>query len=303
MNKRIIPLLLLLLLILLPPLFIGACASSKSTMGKKQYDIGRQLSQAGKYKEAVTYLEQAIANEPNNAKYHQALTQIKEEGISKYLTEASKELKTETTLTLNNFNAAKSVFAKAREIDAQHPKVIDFSNNLNEQENTFITEINGIYTNAKQYAQAEEWLKAFFNLQQVQNRFPNYEDSLQYQMDVVKKGSEAFYEKANIHFKNDNMKGAIENLRNALSIRGDYQEARQLMSLVRERDNKEYIIRQAESAVPEKEYDKGIKYYQQAISYDPEDPDLKKMLTDASIRSTIRRSRRGRLFSRKRHHQ
>lgn len=278
MNKRIIP---LLLLILLPPLFIGACAGSKSSMGKKQYDIGRQLSQSGKYKEAVTYLEQAIANEPDNAQYHQSLTKIKEEGIDKYLAEASKKLNTGSSLTLTDFNTAKSVFAKAQEIDTQHPKVIDFSNNLNEQENKFTTEINEIYSNAKQYAQAEEWLKAFFNLQQVQNRFPNYEDSLQYQTDVVKKGSEAFYEKANIDFKNENMKGTIENLRNALSIRGDYQEARQLMSLARERDNKEYFIQQAESAVLEKKYDKGIKYYQQAITYDPEDADLIKMLTDA----------------------
>lgn len=277
MNKRIIP---LLLLTLLPPLFIGACASSKSAMGKKQYDIGKQLSQSGKYKEAVTYLEQAIANEPNNAQYHQALTQIKVEGIYKYIMEASKKLEIETPLTLADFNAARSLFAKAREIDAQHPEIIDFSNKLNEQENTFISKIKGIYTNAKQYVRAEEWLKAFFHLQQVQNRFPNYEDSLQYQRDVVKKGSKAFYEKADIHFKNDNMKGAIENLRNALSIRGDYQEAGQLMSLARERDNKEYFIRQAESAIREKEWDKGIKYYQQAIAYDPEDPDVMKMVTD-----------------------
>ena len=38
---------------------LAACAS-----GKKQYDAGMQLKESGKYREAIAYLEEAIAVEP-----------------------------------------------------------------------------------------------------------------------------------------------------------------------------------------------------------------------------------------------
>ena len=53
--------------------FLFACVAAV----KKHYDTGMQLSSAGKYKEAIAYLEQAIEKEPKNKEYQKALADIK----------------------------------------------------------------------------------------------------------------------------------------------------------------------------------------------------------------------------------
>lgn len=141
--------------------------------GKKQYDIGMQLSQAGKEKEAIAYLEQAIENEPNNQQYQKALADLKERLVNKYVNAASETLESQTLLTVTALDEAKAELAKAREIDPSHPTVVNFKNTLDQQEQTFLTEVKALYTEAKGNIKAQEWDKAYFNLQQIQSRFPN----------------------------------------------------------------------------------------------------------------------------------
>ena len=59
-------------LMILLAAFMVAC-----TAGKKQYDTGMQLSQAGKYEDAIAYIEEAIAKEPKNKEYQQSLADVR----------------------------------------------------------------------------------------------------------------------------------------------------------------------------------------------------------------------------------
>ena len=85
MKKAVVSIIVLMVCL---AVILFACV----TTGKKQYDVGMQLSQAGKEKEAIAYLEQAIAKEPNNKQYRQALADLEERLVDKYVALASEAL-------------------------------------------------------------------------------------------------------------------------------------------------------------------------------------------------------------------
>lgn len=70
----------------------------------------------------------------------------------------------------------------------------DLSEKIEKQESVLKTDVEKLYSQAKQYVPAQEWIHAYFNLQQIQGRYPNYEDSFQFLNQVADKGAEAFYQ-------------------------------------------------------------------------------------------------------------
>ena len=63
-------------LIVLYCAFLLACAA-----GKNQYNTGMEFAREGNYQEAISYLEEAIAAEPENEEYKQALRDLKDSHV------------------------------------------------------------------------------------------------------------------------------------------------------------------------------------------------------------------------------
>jgi len=150
MNKRInfnIGLSILL------AVFLFACV----TPGKKHYDTGMQLSSAGKYKEAIAYLQQAIKKEPNNKEYQKALADIKTNLIANYVTESSEALGSESPVTIGAVNRAKDKLAKAQEIAPEHADVKNMAARVAKEQDALLSEVKALYTGAKQQMGAGDW--------------------------------------------------------------------------------------------------------------------------------------------------
>ncbi|MEE8429670.1 MAG: CsgG/HfaB family protein [Candidatus Desulfatibia sp.] len=271
MNKRInfhIGLSILL------AVFLFGCAAA----GKKHYDTGLQLSSAGKYTEAIAYLQQAIEKEPNNKEYQKALTDIKSNLIANYVTAGSEALGSESPVTIGAINRAKDKLAKAQEIDPEHADVANLAARIAKQQDVLLSEVKALYTGAKQQIDAGDWIKAYFNLRQIQSRFPNYEDSFQLLRQAVDQGSQASYQQAKELFDREDFAGAGEHLRKTLALKGDHGPARELLNLVQERDNKDYFVRQAREAVMAQKWDRAVKTYQRALAYEPDNNTLRKLI-------------------------
>ncbi len=108
------------------------------TTGKNQYDVGMQLSQAGKKKEAIAYLEQAIAQEPKNEKYQKALSELKASLTVDLMREADSLLKAESPPSFSIITKAKAKLSQAKEINPGDPKVLDSEARLRQAENSLI---------------------------------------------------------------------------------------------------------------------------------------------------------------------
>jgi len=277
MDKRNV---LRISLLILLAIFLSACVS-----GQQQYDVAMQLSQAGKDKEAMAYLEQALANAPNNKTYQQALVDLKQKLIGQYVGHASKILSEASPLTLAALNDAKAQLAEAQAIDASDAQVVTLKNKLDAAEKDFLAEIQTLYDEAKQSIAMQDWLKAYFNLQQIQSRFPNYEDSFQQMLTVADQGATAYYTKASAQMAEDDIQGAIDNLRQGLSINPDHGLSLDLMAQARRRDNKTYFITKAKNLLNAKKWDKAIKAYRQALSYTPNDQNLKQLIAQIDAKA------------------
>ncbi|MBW2340254.1 MAG: hypothetical protein JRF50_07900 [Deltaproteobacteria bacterium] len=257
--------------------FLYACAGA----GKQHYDTGMQLEEAGQYKEAIAYLEQAIAKEPKNKQYRDALYELKETLVNDFVTQGSQALSSESPLTIAAINKARVKLDKAREIDSDNPVVTDFARTLENQESSLLSEVKALHSQAEQYVEAKEWLKAFFNLQQIQSKFPNYEDSSQLLTQTANKGSQAFYAKARSLFDKEDYRGATGYLHKALSLKADHKPARELLSHALERDNKDYFVGQGKKAAIAQKWKQAIKSYKRALEYDPKDQNLTKLIDTA----------------------
>ncbi len=254
--------------------FVFSCAT-----GKKEYDIGKQLSTAGKYKEAIAYFEQAIAKEPGNKEYEAALAGIKANLINSYVQQAKRALTNREPLTMGAVNIAKDKLAQAMGIEPGSLEVKKLSAFIEKEQNSLISTVNTLYSEAKQYMEAKQWLKAYFNLQQIQDRFPNYEDSYQLLRQIRDTGSDDFYEKALVLFETEDFKGARNYLEKTLSLKPDHKLARALVKTVNQQDNKEYFIEKARESVLALKWDGAVAAYERALEYDPDNQDLRQLIT------------------------
>jgi len=122
--------------------FLFACVGA----GKKHYDTGMQLNSAGKYKEAIAYLQQAIEKEPTNKEYQKALADIKTNLIAGYVAEGSEALGSESPVTIGVINRAKDKLAKAQEIDPEHADVKNLAARIAKEQDALLSEVKALYT-------------------------------------------------------------------------------------------------------------------------------------------------------------
>jgi len=245
---------------------LNACAT-----GKKQYDLGMNLSQAGKKKEAIAHLERAVAQEPKNEKYQKALSELKASLTTDLLREADNILKAESPPSIATINKAKTKISDAKKINPSHPEVLNSEARLSRAENTLIAKVKDLHTRAKQHIQAEEWLDGYLELQQIQQLFPSYEDTMRLMKQAADKGSQAFYQQGKVLFDRKDFKGSADYLRKALTLKSDHQPSIELLALATKRDNKDYFFEQAEKAAAEQKWNEALQAYDRALEYAPKD--------------------------------
>jgi len=255
-------------LLLLALLFFGCMA------GKKQFDIGMELQKAAKFEESVAYLEQALKLQPKNKQYLQALADVKAEWINQLVAQGSKALKAQTPLTMMDINKAQANLEKARQVDTDSQIVTNFAVEVKEVRQALLSDVKKSYAQAKQYINDEEWLKAYFNLQQIQNRFPGYENAATLLNQVANEGANAYYEQGRGLFEQYDIKGATPLLRKALSIKADHGLARELLELAEKRDNKTYFADQAQQLIAKQQWDQAMLMLTKALAYDPANQEL-----------------------------
>lgn len=263
-------------------IFLFACAA-----GKEQYDLGMQLSKAGKNSEAIAYFSQAIEQEPDNEKYKNALLDLKNSLINDLIAQGSDALSSESPLTIGAINKAKDKLAEAKEIDAGHPAVTSFSVMLEKKEKSFLLSVNNLYSSAKKDFAAKNWLKAYFNLQQIQSIFPNYEDSGRLLQQISAKGSGALYKQAKTMFDKEDYQSAAKLLNKVLSLNPNHDPSKKLLFRVRKRDNKDYFMDQGRKAAMAQNWEKANKDYMRALEYNPDDQNLKELINNIRMKAAL----------------
>jgi len=258
------------------PLFIVCLCSLLFAcgVGKKQYDVAMQLSQSGKNLEAIVYLEQAVSKEPSNKKYHQALTEMKQQLVSEYVAEGEKILSVDNGQTISAINMAKTKLSMAEDVDKNSEVVKAYAEKLNTAESGLVAEVEELYGSAKSAVESGDWLKAQFALQQIQSRFPGYEGSMQLLAQVTSEGSQDYFTQGKTSFEDENFQQAAAMLEKALVLKMDHLEARDLLTQARENDSIDYFVAKANKMLKQQNWDEAVKSYEKALTYEPTNQEL-----------------------------
>jgi len=257
--------------------FLSACMA-----GKTHYNTGMQIYQAGNYTEAIAYLEEAIKQEPSNREYARALAEIKEKLILQHVQNATQRLESSDPITISAINNAKAKLAEAKAVNSGHPAVQRLDGKIQGEYGKLVSEVKKLYTQAGQYIRDKEYLKANFNLQQVQSLFPNYENTVGLLNRTVTEGVEYYVNRAKTRYDGDDFKSAKDYSRKAVTLKADDQAARELLARAEENDTRAYFVRKATKAASGKNWDAAVVAYERALSYDPDNDDLKNLIRDVT---------------------
>jgi tetratricopeptide (TPR) repeat protein len=258
------------------------CAS-----GKKQYDLGVQLKNEGRYREAIATMEEAIAAEPKNEAYLRALADTKNALIDESVAQAEEILKSTIPPSLGTIRAAGSKIAQARQIDPNHPAVIEFADRLKKEESRLRVAVKNLYAQAGKNIERQQWVEAHSRLQQIQQLLPGYEDTDRLLRVVAAKGAPVLLEKGKKRFDDQQYKEAAFYFQQALEIDPRLQEAGTYLALAGERDTKEYFFEEGNKALKNGEYGQAERAYRRALTYDPDDEEIQKAISSLRYKATF----------------
>ena len=162
----------------LAALVLSALAGCQSTgKGKKEFDVSQQLAAAGNYAEAIAYLQQAIAKEPDNKQYAAQLSNMRLKATQDLLGQAQALLNA-ASVDINAIEKAESLVNEAKQFSPNLPAIGELESKISMSRTALIDEVKEKYSEALALIDRQDWVRANLTLQQVQKLYPNFEASV-----------------------------------------------------------------------------------------------------------------------------
>ena len=162
----------------LAALVLSALAGCQSTgKGKKEFDVSQQLAAAGNYAEAIAYLKQAIAKEPDNQQYSAQLSSLRLKASQTLISQAQGLLNA-ASVSINDIEKAESLVAEAKQFSPNLPAIAPLESQIDTSRSELINEVKERYSEALALIDRQDWVRANLTLQQVQKLYPNFEASV-----------------------------------------------------------------------------------------------------------------------------
>jgi tetratricopeptide (TPR) repeat protein len=268
------------LLIAMTLMLITGCA------GQKEYKSGIDLLQKQQFEQARSYLEQAVAADPDNEKYTEALADVKDKLIRQYIAESQDILAAASPMNEKALHDAETFLAKAQALDPSRDTIKRFSTRIASQRKVLLTQLEELYQQGQQNMGARKWEEAFDALSEIQTRYSGYKNTNELLTEVKGKGSQAYYKQALVTFQSRKFDGAIEFLRQALKLEPAHTPARKLLQKAENAELKQQYLEKAEVSIRSRDWDTALALYDQALSLDPDDQQLRAQMT--TLRQNIK---------------
>jgi tetratricopeptide (TPR) repeat protein len=201
------------LLLLTALLILTTCAP-----GKDSYHQGEELSQMGNWEGAIAFYQDALAREPNNKTYQEALQKARQEAAKKYYQRA---VSTWTGAAVKDYQAVTKALTslnKAIELDPENEKIISLHQQLETKKKELTEEAKTSYQQGVVALNKKQWLEAFLNFRRVNDIYPNYEDTEDKLAVAVAAGSDEYYKQGIAAVQREDWKGALSSFSKVMTI-------------------------------------------------------------------------------------
>ena len=266
------------LLLLTALVFLITCAP-----GKTSYQQGEELSQMGNWEGAIAFYKDALAQEPQNKTYQEALKKAQQEAAKKYYQRA---VSTWTGAAVKDYQAVTRTMTslnKAVQLDPENEKIIAFHKQLEAKKKELTEEAKTSYQDGVRALNKEQWFDAFISFSKVNDIYPNYEDTEDKLAIAVAAGTDEYYKEGIAAVQREDWKGALDSFGKVMTIDPSYKNTGMLVEQVKKNDNPKYFLSRAAEMTSAKEWDRAVGFYETALSYAPGDANIRTLLVKAKL--------------------
>ncbi|UCG13850.1 MAG: tetratricopeptide repeat protein [Deltaproteobacteria bacterium] len=273
-SRRLLSRVVLLMTII----FLTACAA-----GMESYRQGDDLSRMGNWEGAIAFYKDALAKEPNNKKYQEALNKAQQEAAKEHYQVAVDIWTGSASKDYPTVTRAMASLDTAKEFDPANAKVLQFYRQLEAKKQELANLAKHHYEQGIQALNKAQWLQAVTDFRKVTEIYPNYEDTEDKLARAVMAGSNEFYNQGIAAVQSEDWKTALTAFNKVVSINPTYKNTRKLVEEVKKNNNPQYFLGRAAELASAKEWDQAIRFYQVALSYIPGDPAVQSLLAKTKL--------------------
>ncbi|GGF79569.1 CsgG/HfaB family protein [Alteromonas lipolytica] len=257
----------------LAALVLSALAGCQSTgKGKKEFDVSQQLAAAGNYAEAIAYLKQAIAKEPDNAQYSAQLSSLRLKASQTLLNQAQ-ALLNGASVNINDIEKAESLVAEAKQFSPNLPAIAELQGSIDSSRSSLIDEVKERYAEALALIDRQDWVRANLTLQQVQKLYPNFEASVPLASRIKTEGTRDYLLQAKKAFVEYEFEEAKIAARKATMLDPNNAIAKKMAADADQKNNATFFKNLAAQSVDTQNWDQTEFACNKVLSFSPNDQD------------------------------
>ncbi len=241
---------------------VSGCGSTSK--GKQEFDTANQLAAASQYEEAIAYLSQAVAQNPNSEEYRKALAAMK----AKFESESVGSINQLLSNNPNNQDIleAEGVLAKLSSALDDNALVASLAQKIQSAKDTLYAELEQKYQTASNAYAAGDLVASFKMFKEIEARFANYEDVSLKLQSISREVNKTYLKDANAALKADDFGTAIALLKDMLEINPNNGIAKNLLNKANASNNPNYFLKKAKEKAAIEDWDSALSLCSKALS-------------------------------------
>lgn len=255
-----------MILFIIFALSICGCA----TPGKESFNLGQDLAKQNRWEEAKAMFEDALAKEPQNTEYLEALKRSKEALSARHM-EKARSILAQTPIT---YDKARSAYQEAEKALSLVPKSKDAESlvaKVKSELDSISKKAEVLYSEATKAIEENEWVDGVKKLREINNFYPTYLD-VTLKLRQAEAAGISYYLNEAEKFKRDEDWGkVIKTLLLAQEISPDSTEIITGLKDARAKHNPDYYLARAEEHATKNDWNKAIGFAQMVLNLGPAD--------------------------------
>ncbi|UFS70735.1 CsgG/HfaB family protein [Geomonas sp. RF6] len=248
-------------------LSLAGCASP----GQESFLRGMALEKSNRLDDAATLYETAVAENPGNREYGEALARVRSGLVSRYLEAAGKSLEAKP-FTFEQGRSARGMVDKALKLDATDPKAAALSAEVAARIELLTKEADSLFAASSRAAASNDWPVALAKLQEIKGFYPNHADLPEKLLSTETAAVSWYLQEAQRAKGRDDLDTAAESLRRAAVVQPENRQIGVMLADLSRLNSPAGYLTRAEDAVKKGEHGSAVALARRGVllAKDPE---------------------------------
>jgi len=253
---------ILLLLVIIGAMVIYGCV----TPGTESFNLGQDLAKSNRLEEAIAMYEDALAKEPQNPEFTEALKKAKEALSGKHL-EKAKALFAQAPLTYDRAMAAYQEADKASRVAPDSRQAATLKSDIKSELDKLGKKAEAMYADAMKSNEKNEWTDGIKKLRDLNKFYPNYLDAALKLKQAEDKGISYYLREAEKSKKAEDWEKTVKAYTAAQEISPDRPEVVAGLKDAKLKHNADYYLKKAEEYTKANDWDTAMTFAQKASGF------------------------------------